>query len=216
MALLTLAGSRVLRATVTQPLTGAWHVEAAVDAQTVPTGAVSLVTEGLSLTGRAYRSRVYQDTLHVWLVGGAGGLRTQLGARGYRAPTVRVLLSDLMRETGETLSTTVAASLLARSLPSWSRVSGSASRALSTLAEALGVSWRVLDDGSIWLGVETWPTSSLLTYQLINDDVLRDRLIVASESPLLRPGTTFAGRRVANVVHTFEPSRVRSEAWLTA
>jgi hypothetical protein len=212
MSLVTLNGARVQALTLHMPRVGLWHGVAIVDSRAAVAPRVTLTAPELSLVGANIVGSSFLDSQCVRLVAGAGGLRATLPARGYRSPTVRLILQDLARESGETLSTTIAPAVLARTLPFWTRAQGSGGQSLATLATALGVSWRVLDDGSIWVG--TLPTVEVVgAYQVI-DERPHDRwLMTASSAPFIRPGSSIRGRAVREVSHTFEGDRVRSEVF---
>lgn len=216
MSLITIGGNRVHRARVSMPIRGAWQVEGAVEATTLVDGEpLQLVGPGLSLKGSSYRSGFFADLGTVRMVGGAGGLVKELRATSYRRVRFRHCLEDLARETGETLSATCDATVMATFLERWTRPRGTAAEGLAALLEMVpGTAWRVLDDGSIWVGTETWPAATL-AFQVLEDDPAAGRLVLASETAALRPGVLLDGRRVTRVDHTFESSKVRTEVEYT-
>jgi hypothetical protein len=89
---------------------------------------------------------------------------------------------------------------LAKTLPFWTRTAGSAGRALSSLAAAAGVGWRVLPNGLVWLGAERWKAAAG-TYEVLEEQPLARSLVLFSESPAVMPGTVLYGRPVAHVRH---------------
>src|SRR5690606_24466378 len=91
----------------------------------------------------------------VWagrIEGGKGAIRTALPARYYVSQPAKVVLADIAADSGETLSQEIPTSILGTALPSWTRVAGPTSRGIGDLAAKLGVNWRVLRSGEIWLG----------------------------------------------------------------
>jgi hypothetical protein len=86
-------------------------------------------------------------------------------------------------------------------------------RLLAPLAQA--VTWRVLPDGTIWAGPETWPDSGLTTddYQILDEDPREGTALLGVEAPVLLPGTALAGRRVSYVEHLINAEGVRSNVW---
>lgn len=204
MSDLTLNGARVLEGTIARPRVGAWHADLVVDAATAITGAVTLASAdgALSLRGAVVRGGVQNEVLEVRVVGGAGGLGRELAAKAYRGATVRMVLADLAREAGEAVSSTIAATVLDTALDAWARERGTAVAALRALADTLGLAWRVLADGSLWLGAETWAAVEV-EHALLRDAPAEDRVELATEHlPAgLAPGTTFLGRRVSYVEH---------------
>jgi hypothetical protein len=199
-----LAGAAVLAGSVVLPRAGAWHADLHVDVETAIGPAAELViyrgTAATTWVGTVRRGGVFQESAPVRLVGGYGGLGTDLEAKYYREATVRQVLDDVMRETGEQLSTEASAQLLDVQLARWTRRAGRADLALAALFETLGTSWRILTDGTLWCGAETWPEVDV-EHLVVNEWPIDGRVeIDCEEFPTeLLPGTTFLERRVARV-----------------
>lgn len=225
MALVTCAGSDVLRGRIRLGIRGPWFAELELDTATMPSGGVSLAaTDGITLAGSviADQGGVFLDTAHVRLVGGAGGLGTRAKPIAYTGAVLRDPLSKLLGDAGETMSTTVSGSILGLSLPLWTVVESSVVTAIDNLCgaatKALGspVGWRVLPDGTIWLGVEGWPTATLA----VDSYVMRQypaegRYEIGTSSPELLPGValTDISKNIIGVDHWIEPSQIRTWAW---
>ncbi len=211
----TLNDLPVLSGLVALPRAGAWHADLVVDAPDASQlqGAVTLVVGKLELHGVARRSGAFVQRASIRVVGGAGGLATELEPKGYRSPSVSVILGDIVGDAGEALSPTVDGSLLASVMPAWVRVRGSAGTALSTLADALHVGWRVLLDGTVWLGAEAWPAADVGQYDVLDERPEQARAELGTDSPALLPGTTLEGRRVSYVEHVFDASSIRTRYW---
>jgi hypothetical protein len=218
MAEILLGDVPVLRARIALPRIGAWHAELLVDAEDPPTGGQTLATAdgGLSLRGtvREFRSGAWQGRTEVTLVGGADGLQTPLTPRYYDDPTLRVVLADVCREAGETLSSSADAATLAGTLPKWTRDAGTAGLAIAHAAQRAGAAWRILGDGTLWVGPETWPNVE------VPGDILAERPTDAARElatdtlyGLLVPGTTWDGRRVSYVEHHVDQVRSRTRVW---
>lgn len=217
MAHAALAGSPILSGTVTLPRQGVWHAELVLSAATAPAGAVDLqVGPSLRLQGTVVRSGLFAGEVRVYVVGGAGKLSTELLPRWYEGAPRELPLRDLCDEAGERLSPASDPVLLAEVLsPGWTRLRGTASTALSRLLEGTGASWRILPDGRLWAGPETWPVAQGMADLLVMDeDRARGRLVLATEAPQLLPGQTLRGDRVSDVEITLEPEKLRIEAYL--
>jgi hypothetical protein len=218
MALVRLDGSPVLAATVHRPLVGAWHADLVVDAEVAPTGAVTLaIADGaLTLAGTVVRSGVDDGRLHVRVVGGAGGLGRELAARWYRQITLRSILVDTLTAVGERLSAASDGTVLARTVASWARCRATAGRTLDAAVSAVpGAVWRVLADGTVWVGAPTWPTS-LVDVVVLDEDYAAHRMVLATEDPTVDAGEVLEGRRLSAVTYRYAPDRVRVEAWWTS
>src|SRR5688572_11126836 len=163
MGLITCAGADVLRGHLRLGLRGAWTAELVLDTARAPRGRVTLAAAGgLSLVGTVTVAGVELDAAHVRLVGGAGGLTASVSG-AFRSAQLRDPLDAALAAGGETLSAATAPDVLAVPLARWSMTRGRVDRALDELAAAasaaLGraIGWRVLSDGTVWLGSESWP-----------------------------------------------------------
>ncbi|MGZ3454445.1 MAG: hypothetical protein ACXVEF_32865 [Polyangiales bacterium] len=103
--------------------------------------------------------------------------------------------------------------MLDRLVPKWSRRRGTAATSATELATIADASWRFMPNGSFWIGTEGWLEFEF-DHQLLREDPADGRIEIASDLPLLRPGTVFRGQRISAVIHTFGPEQVRTEAWI--
>lgn len=198
------------------PLAGAWVARIVVDADAALSGAVTIAIDGgTTLKGFARRSGDAFGRAEVLVVGGAGGLAAELGGRYYSGAPVQTILGDIVREAGEALSSTADAGALGTYLPAWTRTTARAGRQIAELLGPLDVSWRILDDGTIWIGLDTWPAASL-DYDLVEKAPGADRWVIAEETLGLRPGVTLDGRRVSYVAHSVTPEAIRTEIYFDA
>jgi hypothetical protein len=216
MAFATLNGAAVLEAVVRMESAGAWTAEVSVDAQTAPIGRVTLAAGSAQFAGTALRAGVSNGSLLVRVVGGAGGLARELPAKRYADGTpARVVAADILAEAGEALSPASDAALLGRTLAGWTRVRGRAGEALRVLTQSLGATWRVLADGTVWIGVESWPEADP-EHVLVDEAPQAGRIEIADESASLVPGVTFQGQRVVRVEHRLSETALRTVAWTDA
>jgi hypothetical protein len=213
----TANGRTLLAAEITQPRVGAWRADLEIDSEEPLTGAVTIDIEGTEFRATVVpgRSGAHGGRVRARVVGGAGGLSKVLPARNYAGGNVRleVVLRDILRATGETLSPRSDAAVLSRQLGKWHRSEEAASHALVALLDAARATWRVERDGTVWVGTETWPEATL-EHVLLDEDWAAGVITIAPERPELEPGTTFLGQRIEQVVHTLEPNALRTEAHL--
>jgi len=203
---------RGLSCELSMPVRGNWvaHVETGDDV--APEGAVTLEIArdngaGLdTFTGTVRHGAPWAGRSEVVVVGGAGGLLAQLEPRHYapRTDFVPPLLvaQQLVADAGEELSPDVAAALEGRKLGRFTRARLPAVVLLGLLADGLGLGWRVLADGTVWIGEETWPdaTSADLGREMV--DRGDDRIIeIAPDRATLRPGVTAFGQRITRVTY---------------
>lgn len=214
--MIKVAGYDVQDAVLTMPIVGAWHIECTVDADTgLETGELANIETGAGvLFGVIRRGGVAFERAEIQVVGGAGGLSRELPAKGYKNPTAKIIVNDILLESGESLSPTSDEVLLATLFPFWGRTLGSAGAALDALSDALSASWRVLDDGTIWIGIDTYPPATLAEdAEIISECRPIAQRSIADETFALRPGTSLDGVRIAQVVHRVSPFGARSEVY---
>lgn len=225
MSAISCGGADVLSGRVHLTLRKAWWAELALDTDTVPTGKVSISFDGgVSLSGTVMNGGSRLDSAHVRLVAGAGGLRTLLAPNGYQGGLLSDPLNYIMGQSGEALSSLVDPAILALSLATWTITAVSASAALDALASAasrgLGqtIGWRVLSNGAIWLGAETWPSQSLAK----DADVLEvhpheGRYVIGETTPTLLPGISLSdigGGNIVAVDYWISAEGVTEWAWI--
>lgn len=213
-----LAGADVLQARIEMALRGRWTVAARIAAASAPSGRATFeCADGLTLSGTIARAQAFAEACDVWLVGGAGGLHQHVTG-AWQFAQLRDPLEALARATGETLSSTIGGEVLGLALERWS-MAGTASAALDALAAEAAqqlrevVRWRVLDDGTLWLGRESWPSAFLPAHaQLLDVEGSQGAVyLVGSETPTVQPGQDIDGiGRVVAVRHRIDPDEVRS------
>lgn len=219
--MLTLNDSPVLSATVVMPRVGVWTADIELDADTALTGTVVLASDA----GPSWRGTVVSGALHLgtWrgrLVGGAGGLRRPIGPTAYQNPTLGDVLADALREAGETLASS-SASLAQSTSALWHRIAAPASRTVDAVARAQGWPWRVLDDGAVWMGPETWDPADVADIEVLGFDPVEERYTVGGEVFGLRPGTTVllrapegdVGVQVDSVLLRLDGAQVTASVW---
>lgn len=211
-------GLAVLSGRIGMPRIGAWTADLWVASSTVLTGQIDLqVSPRLTLRGTVARGGVHEHKLNVRLVGGANGLRSLVRPKHYTAPTLRVVLKDLLADVGETLSSTVNAALLNTQFQHWTTFRMPAARAIRCVLEraGTGISWRHLPDGTFWIGSETWPESAV-AYADLDAEPEDAVLHLILDSPELLPGTAIAGRRIDALEYELHEGGLRTTAWIVS
>lgn len=211
-----LNGSPVSSGYVRLPRVGTWVSDLDVDADgAVPRGQKVTVRldENTFLVGTVFRSGAPFGRAQYRIVGGAGGLAKRLPARPWRVSPVRIPLGDTLEEAGERLSVASDAGALGTFLPHWVRAEGKASWGVVPLVSAAGATWRVVADGSIWVGPETWPATKARGTRQNEQSVDGVRLYAMDRFDLF-PGQMFDSIRVDVVEHRMEQSGVRTLVWM--
>ncbi len=201
------------------PRVGVWHADISVDVagQSADfSGPLTLNVDGNTFTCSRRRGGVTADVAVMRLVGGAGGLATVATPKGYTSVTAQVVLNDLMAQAGETLSTTIDPALLGAAWSAWSTHAWPVGAVLAELVSRLGadVIWRVLPDGTVWLGRESWSTVKPSVLMTKVDDRLSKAHLHLLDGALVMPGSTWSGVKVDNaIVTTFDGDRLNEEVW---
>lgn len=187
MAEVELDGAVCVSARVLMPRVGAWTADVVVDDPAPRAGRVTLAIDGVAFVGAVVRGDVRNGRWRGRLVGGAGGLRGTVAAVAHRGATLGLVLADVLRATGEALAPSSAD--LTATVARWSRIEGTGARTVADVAAAAGCAWRVLPDGSVWVGRETWGTYAP-DVDVIDWRPETGRLEVAGDVLAIRPGQT--------------------------
>ncbi len=213
----TANGYPVVSGTVSRPRQGAWRADLRVDVEDPGrlAGRVTIVLGGRTFVGTARRAGPYLGATQVRVVGGAGGLARSFGPKAYRGVPLRLPLLDVLGVAGEALAPSADPAAMATTLVFWQAVAQPAGQALASLVQAAdgAPTWRVLPDGTVWVGRETWPACRLADFDQTDEDPELGRLELAADEPAIDPGQVFLGRRVSYVEHQVDARRIRHLVW---
>lgn len=174
-------------------------------------GDVELAIGEETFSGTSTAATDAGNEVSVEIVGGAGGLLKECEPQHYVAPaTVRSVVTDALEVGGEQLSPTADSAVLDSVLPMWTRVRESVADVLKGLLEPLGASWRVLADGSVWIGKETWPEAAEVLVESETPTLSSFR--VAIETAAVLPGVTLQGKQISSVAYEITPKSIRADA----
>jgi hypothetical protein len=208
-------GLPALEAAITIPRLGVPSFDLSLAGEGPASGPIEVELGELVWKGTVRRSGMARGITTLRAVGGAGGLTRVLEPRSYQGAPVRIPLTDIARDAGETLSAACDPAPLGIVLPKWSRFQQSASFALAALLSQAGSpAWRVLADGAIWVGAETWPETKLEDATIVGESPHRGSLDLFAPTPAVFPGETFEGRRVSVVEHRVSDRRLVTRLWL--
>lgn len=166
---------------------------------------------GVAYQGTVRTSGEYEGRARLFIVGGAGGLGEDVDAKPYaNSPTALHLVTDLVRDAGEVLSATVDTEALSeRSVNTWLRAKTTGAVALQRIASHFGYSWRVLRDGSVWVGSETWPAFSGAAPYSMGEERGESSATYADAEELVA-GEVWEGRKIYRVVHSITADGTRA------
>ncbi len=211
MAQFTLAGRRVLSGQLVRPSIGVWHADLAVDGPDALSGAQTLATEaGTTLKGTVARAETEDGVLRVRLVGGAGALGREPPAKGFRTVALRTLLADTLSAVGEALSASSDAAAMGSTVSVYARPARPAAATVADWAARKGLAWRLLADGTVWLGSAA-KTAFKGEARVLRRDGDRRSLVVALEDFALGPENSLEGFALGTVIYAIRPDSLRAE-----
>ena len=217
MTTATINGTPCISVDVRLSRQGVWRADARVDQAVAVEGrcTLSLSDGALELKGTVKRTGTYGETAVLRIRGGAGGFAKEVPPKFYRHTTARIVVQDILTASGETLSQSADAGLLGRQLVAHCQRRAVAGDALSLLVGNLGAIWRVLPDGTVWIGTESWPDAAE-PGDLLSEDPSAQRSTYGTEAPQVLPGTLVNGRHISIVEHHVSADSVSTVlAWET-
>lgn len=200
-----LAGKPLTSLVLSMPRSGRWYLTGAVaDTDAEPSETVAVTDdEGAALVCNIVAQAA--DSKRVAAAGGPATLRAETTARSYVDAEVKTIAADLL---GSAYSKRSTPEIAKTRLPFWTRLGShsghtvTVSEALRRLAEDVGAVWRVLDDGSVWIGVDTYPEIDDFDATVLEHDAPAATLVVGLGALKLRPGQTWRGYRVGAVEYS--------------
>jgi hypothetical protein len=193
---------------VVVPRTGIWMADLRANTIVDLPDRLTVTLGGVDMPAAVNKTELISGMTEVRVLGGAGGIGDQARPKHYHRPVVRHVVADLLRDAGEALSPTSDAGILGKELEAWDTIDLPTGAILSALCEVAGkdANWRVLTDGTVWIGAETWPDSGVESRQ-IQADGPNAAAVIGTDIPGLLPGTLLDGRRVDTVQHDLEANR---------
>lgn len=199
-----------IEAQLQHPRIGIWECSLDLDVEAPPTGKIKFQLDDLEFTGTVLPDHAGTDGVRgkCRVVGGNGHLSNTIPAKSYSGGTgtkVRTIVHDILTACGEDLSDLSDGPTLDKVLPRWHHPAMSARQALTAIAEQIDAAWRVLRDGTVWFGTETWPEvepEGTPTHETWSNG----HLVVAPETPNMVPGTIYQGQKIEHVTHDYGTS----------
>jgi len=207
----------ILSLDLEMPLRGVWTASVETG-DPAPSGAVVVEIAGEDGTADTFAGVVRPGSgedggrSRLWIVGGAGGLSGELVARDYTAPrgvAAELVVGRMLADLGEQLDSTAELSGLV--VDRWHRGGLTGRQALSLFAERLGMGWRMLASGAVWMGVESWPAADALAGFVERVDHDARVIHCRPDSARMRPGVTVLGERIHRVRYLLDGRGLRAE-----
>jgi hypothetical protein len=202
---------------ILMPRTGPWTADLTVIADGPLTGSAVATMGGVDMPCHIQRSEMLPGKLDLRLVGGNGGLGSVARKKHYKGVTVRQVFHDLLADAGETAAPACEAATLNAPLKAWTSLAVPTGQLLQALVESVDdeVSWRVLYDGKVWIGHETWPACPA-DVRILHADGANASQLLGTDALGIWPGPSIAGRRVDYVVHEIGSENRSTVHWAEA
>ncbi len=230
MALITANDIAVLSCTVELPKIGIWSADLVLDQPDgtgfdVGTQVTVTSDEGIKLKGTVVPDRTgsFLQSVHVRIQAGAAGMGDDVEGQSFIQPGARAndVLKAIADAAGETLSSDIDPAFLQKNLTAWTIFKGPASHALETFLGLIAptFTWRMLEDGKLWVGEESWPDNSD-GYDLIDSNPSQGYFELGVVSPTFLPGQNIPEGdqgpvgHINRVTHVLTADKTRSLIWI--
>lgn len=199
----TVAGVPVVQARLSLPLIGVWWADFVLETDDSVSGLVESAIGPWKMYGTVLRWGTSDGSTVLRIKGGAGGMAKEVGPQAYYQPTFSVPLSDIMAKSGEALSSVADKTLQQQSLEAFHVQQTSCGKALKQLCDVFGANWRVLPNGTVWVGFEQWSEVSVPA-EVLSSSPQIDRISLNLNVPLVLPGNKLFGRKVSRVDYSLD------------
>ena len=201
------------------PYIGNWTAHLTLsESDVIPSGKVTIVCYEKRLPGYVIHSGINQGRVSAFVVGGSGGSQKELEPKYYDyTHSVLLPISDMMSESGETLSVT--SNNLFQTMPSWVRKRGDIGDQLNDICDKTKLVWRTLLDGTIFVGTDSFSTAPSFDFDLLEEAPIYTNALLAVRSLGVVPGQKIIIKengpalKVGCVEYDISSSMSRAKLW---
>jgi hypothetical protein len=201
----------VIEGEITEPKSGPWTARLEIDdEETELAGVVTITSGGVSFTGVA-SGAVEQGRYIARVIGGNSGLKKELTAKHYYQTSLKVVLDDLMRESGEVFDAVNSEPLVTAFIVSrWARLRAETRLALQQVAKEVDGFWRVTRDGKVLIRKsEVWTVLTDDYVEISRDPSSSVVEIAPEDAPFARPGTQLGNDKITEVITHWRSGEMR-------
>lgn len=191
---------------------GPWIAQVEVGEGELTEGDCEISDGTFSLSGTVVLVGRNGSRISAAVTGGKGGMGSIAPARHYKGVKVSKVIEDICSDAGESPSPAISRSIKSKTLDFWSTPSGKCGWNMTMLANHLGTTWGVDDDGKVLVGYDTG-LPSLEEYTVLNSDFSSGNFTVAPEGFPLRPGSQQQDSTVKAVEYSIG-NMFRAKYWL--
>lgn len=160
---------------------------------------VTLALLNETFKGTIYNADVYLGFQRCTIIGGSGRLAEELESAPYNSTTIGQVFKDIARKTGHTVSSTSDLETLNFSLKAWNIIKMKASLAIEKLLSTTKTLWRILPDGTLWTGKESYTPLNDKDFIIIEKFPDEGKWSIYNEMYLIQPLTSLLGNNIVQV-----------------
>jgi len=200
------------------PKIGAWIAnDVLVDTDT-PLSLGQAVTMNFmdrTFKGTVLDTGVFEGYQRCTIIGGSGKLSSYLESTPYNSTTVGQVLRDIARKTSHTVSTSIDQTLLNSNLASWNIIRMKAALAITKLLSEIGAIWRILTDGTLWIGKEVYTPLNAQDFTVLEEFPEEARWDIYNEDYLIDPLTSLSGNNIQQVEYFVKDNELKMSVYFT-
>lgn len=207
-----LNGSQIISINIEIPYHGTWiATNCHVDSNVIFNIGDKVTLNFLDKTMPAiiFETDVYQDYQQCTLVGGTGLMSIELESKNYNSISIGQIVIDIAKQTGNSVSSLCNKELMNIIVPRFSIVKMSASLMLEKLLESYSALWRILPDGSLWVGYEQYPIVDITQYEVLNKFPSDSKWEIYNDKTLLEPLNSLGGINIKETIYLIQDSELK-------
>ena len=169
----------------------------------------------VTFNGTIYNSDVYLGFQRCTILGGSGKLSTYLESAPYNATTIGQVLKDIARNTNHKISTKAEQNVLNFSLTGWNILKMKAALAIEKLTSVTSCLCRVLPDGTLWFGKETYTPVNDDDYLVIEKFPDEGRWSIYNDQTLIQPLSSLQGMNIVQVDYLVQDNELTTDIYFS-
>lgn len=142
---------------------------------------------------------IYRGFQRCTIIGGSGKLPDYLESASYNSVPLGQVVRDIARKTDHQVSTKADQNVMNSNLAGWTILKMQASLALEKALQVTDSIWRILPDGTLWVGGESYTPLNPDDFTIIERFPEEARWNVYNEEYLIQPLTSFLGNEIQQV-----------------
>ena len=202
MAEFTINNNPIIEVKLTLPKNGVWLaancIIDSVDELSI-NQKVQMKFLDTTFNGTVVDTGVFQGFLRATIVGGTGNMAKMIESKAYKGLPAGQVIRDIGALTGHSIADSSDKDILNFVLSRWDKLKAKASDLIESLLKVTGGTWRILPDGSLWVGKEVYTPLNPNDYLVINKTPSEAKWSIYNESTLVQPFTSLEDNNIFRV-----------------